>query len=253
LRFELVNPPEGTPQDKLYSLQEYTDLIKNSQEQKQIYYINSSSRKSAQLSPYMDGLREVPVLLLTDDIDDFVVNSIGPFGERMFVSVDSGEVEMRKSDTTNDSSSVKLSEEEKTQIISLFKEAIGEKKISEIVFSSNLVSSPAIVTSQLSPHMRKMMKSIIAQSSQGNVPKDEDMFDAMPVKLQLSESDEMIRSLVRLTDDGGELKKLIPNQIYYNAMISAGMIDDARVVVPIINDLVKVCINQAIAKRAAQA
>jgi hypothetical protein len=99
--------------------------------------------------------------------------------------------------------------------------------------------------------MRKMMKSIIAQSSQA--PSNEELFEAMPVKLELSESDDLIRQLADLEASGdNDLLSLIPNQIYYNAMLSAGMIEDARVVVPVINDLLKVCINQAVSARAAQ-
>ena len=243
LRFELVHGEDS----KMISLQEYVDLIKDS-DQKHIYYINAPSKKSAQMSPYMDGLKDVPVLLLTDDIDDFVVNSVGPFSGKTFVSVDSGEVE-KKSSTTD--SSIVFSEDEKTQITQLFKTSLGEKKIAEIVFSSNLVSSPAVVTSQLSPHMRKMMKNIIAQTASA-APSDEDIFDAMPVKLELSQSHELIRSLIDIAEADETIKKLIPTQIYYNAMLSAGMIDDARAVLPNITELVQVCIKQAVAARTSQ-
>jgi HSP90 family molecular chaperone len=196
----------------------------------------------------MDGLKDVPVLLLTDDIDDFVVNSVGPFSGKTFVSVDSGEVE--KKPATNDSELNSFSDEEKSKITQLFKASLGEKKFAEIVYSSNLVSSPAVVTSQLSPHMRKMMKNIIAQTA-SSAPSNEDIFDAMPVKLELSQSHDLIRSLLDIADDSDEtIKKIIPAQIYYNAMLSAGMIDDARAVLPTITELVQVCIKQAVAARA---
>ena len=240
LRFELVHGEDS----KTVSLSEYIDLIKDS-DQKNIYYINAPSKKSAQMSPYMDGLDDVPVLLLTDDIDDFVVNSVGPYSGKTFVSVDSGEVEKK---TTSES--VSFSDEEKTKITDLFKSSLGEKKIAEIVFSSNLVSSPAVVTSQLSPHMRKMMKNIIAQTA-SSAPSDEDIFDAMPVKLELSQSHELIRSLLDIADADETVRKLVPAQIYYNAMLSAGMIDDARAVLPTITELVQVCIKQAVAARVS--
>ena len=240
LRFELVHGEDS----KTVSLNEYIDLIKDS-DQKHIYYINAPSKKSAQMSPYMDGLDDVPVLLLTDDIDDFVVNSVGPYSGKTFVSVDSGEVEKK---TTSES--VSFSDEEKTKITDLFKSSLGEKKIAEIVFSSNLVSSPAVVTSQLSPHMRKMMKNIIAQTA-SSAPSNEDIFDAMPVKLELSQSHELIRSLLDIADADETVRKLVPAQIYYNAMLSAGMIDDARAVLPTITELVQVCIKQAVAARVS--
>jgi HSP90 family molecular chaperone len=240
LRFELVNPQTDAA-NKLFSLQEYVDMLPSSQ--KSIYYINAPNRSSAQASPYMDGI-EAPVLLLTDDIDDFVVNSIGPFQEKMFVSVDSGDNSIERqaaSDSTEDS----LTDTEKEKLITLFKSALESRKVSDVSFSPMLRSSPAVVTSQLSPHMRKMMKNIIAQS--GQVAKDEDLFDAMPVKLELSATDSLVRSLADVSDE--DTGKLIATQIYFNAMISAGMIEDARTVLPSITDLVKKCINQAVATR----
>ena len=240
LRFELLN--HGEP-GNLYSLQQYIEMASS---QSSIYYINAPSRAAAQASPYMDGITG-PVLLLTDDIDDFVVNSIGPFQEKMFVSVDSGDANIERSTNSSDDSQLRLAESDKEKLISLFKQALESRKVSDISFSANLKSSPAVVTSQLSPHMRKMMKNIIAQS--GQKPSDNDLFDAMPVKLELSETDALVRSLAEVADE--ETSKLVATQIYYNAMLSAGMIEDARSVLPAITSLVKKCIDQAIASRAA--
>lgn len=240
LRFELVNPQPDAA-NKLFSLQEYVELLPSTQ--KNIYYINAPNRSSAQASPYMDGI-EAPVLLLTDDIDDFVVNSIGPFQEKLFVSVDSGDNSIERQ-AALDSTEESLTDTEKEKLIALFKSALESRKVSDVSFSPMLRSSPAVVTSQLSPHMRKMMKNIIAQS--GQVAKDEDLFDAMPVKLELSATDSLVRSLVDVADE--DTGKLIATQIYFNAMISAGMIEDARTVLPSITDLVKKCINQAVASR----
>jgi hypothetical protein len=69
----------------------------------------------------------------------------------------------------------------------------------------------------------------------------------MPVKLELSESDPLIRSLAGVEDEG--MGKILASQIYMNAMISAGMIEDARVALPTITELVRKCIDQAIASR----
>ena len=242
LRFELVNPVGDMPVNKLVSLQEYADMVGS--DQTSIYYINAPSRRAAQQSPYMDGL-SAPVLLLTDDIDDFVVNSIGPFQEKMFVSVDSGDATIARAADPAAAESDRLPETDKGKLISLFKSALESRKISDVSFSPNLRSSPAVVTSQLSPHMRKMMKNLMAQS--GQTPKDEELFEAMPVKLELSETDPVIQSLADVTDEA--TGKILATQIYFNAMISAGMIEDARAVLPSVHDLVRTCINQAVSKR----
>jgi TNF receptor-associated protein 1 len=243
LRFELVNPQDPTKPSRLVSLQEYADLASS---QKSIYYINAPSRKAAQASPYMDGLSETPVLLLTDDIDDFVVNSVGPFDGKNFVSIDSGDVE-RSSEIDSASDHPLMSDSEaQEKVISLFKLALEPRKITDISFSSNLKSSPAVVTSQISPHMRKMMKNIMAQSGQP-MPKDDELFEAMPVKIELSKVDPIVNSLIYVEDE--EVGKLAAMQIYYNAMVSAGMVEDARAILPNVTELIKKCIDQAVKRK----
>ena len=162
------------------------------------------------------------------------------------MSVDSGDDKIERSSNSETVNDERLTETERERLITLFKSALEGRKVSDISFSANLRSSPAVVTSQLSPHMRKMMKNIIAQS--GQKASDEDLFDAMPVKLELSETDALVRSLSNVSDE--ETGKLVATQIYYNAMISAGMIEDARSVLPAITELVKKCINQAIENRS---
>ena len=234
LRFELIGHDEGGK--KLLTLEEYVAMM--GENQKSILYVNAPSRKAAEQSPYMDGIEKLPVLLLTDDIDDFVVNSIGPFKEKMFVSIDSGDESIVRAEAATTTSG--LAAEEKENLIKLFKESLASKKVTEVSFSPNLRSCPAIVTSQISPHMRKMMKNIMAQSGQ-SVPPEEDLLDAMPVKLELSETDPMIASLTKLANE--PVSKLIATQIYFNAMISAGMIEDARSVLPSVNQLLDQLLN----------
>ena len=250
LRFEvIVQKNDGSPispenENRLISLEEYVEMMNPSQ--KSILYVNASSRKAAQGSAYMDGL-EAPVLLLTDDIDDFVVNSIGPFREKPFVSIDSGDDSIERtgdsSNNLNENKNERVSESDKERLTSFFKELLESKKITQVSFSPNLVSSPALVTSQLSPHMRKMMKNIIAQSGQA-APTDDLIDESMPVKLELSETNPLIRSLASMTES--PVSKIIATQIYLNAMIAAGMIEDARSILPTVNELVKTCIDQAV-------
>jgi len=239
LRFELVNAPDST---RLVSLEEYVDLAGS--EQQNILYVNASSRKVAEQSPYLDGVKG-PVLLLTDDIDDFVVNSIGAFKEKKFVSIDSGDETIARETESADESSTKLEDSDKEKLLELFKKSLESKKVNDVSFSSTLRSSPAIVTSQLSPHMRKMMKNIMAQT--GQTPPEEDLLDAMPVKLELSESDPLIRALTNVSDE--TTAQLIATQIYLNAMIAAGMVEDARSVLPSVTELLRVCINQAVSSK----
>merc|ERR1711935_1202402 len=59
--------------------------------QKNIYYFTVPDRQTGMSSPYMEQFiqRERNVLLMYEDIDEYVINSIEGFKDAKFVSVDS--------------------------------------------------------------------------------------------------------------------------------------------------------------------
>merc|ERR1719382_1245865 len=87
LRFECSQKPKG----EVLSLEEYCSTSKEGQ--KNIYYFTCSDRNTAMASPYMEQFvqRERNVLLLYEDIDEFVINSIEAYKDRKFVSCDSAD------------------------------------------------------------------------------------------------------------------------------------------------------------------
>merc|ERR1711865_852394 len=74
---------------ELVSLEEYLSTAKDGQ--KNIYYFCVPDRQTGMSSPYMEQFiqRERNVLLMYEDIDEYVVNSIEGFKDLKFVSVDS--------------------------------------------------------------------------------------------------------------------------------------------------------------------
>merc|ERR1719333_1889577 len=181
LRFESSQEEKG----KLISLQEYVDSCK--EEQKNIYYIYSTSRETAMASPFIEtfNARKRPVLIFTDEIDEFVANGVADFKGKKLVSLDSTdtdfEMDLDKDDApsadTPDSEQRELSAEDQTALEAFLKQELGDK-VSKITFTSRLTDSPAIVTSQLSPHLRKMMKSMMQGQDSPN--------QAMPVTLEVN-------------------------------------------------------------------
>merc|ERR1712110_1262669 len=61
--------------------------------QQNIYYFTAPDRQTAMSSPYMEQFnqRGRNVLLMHEDIDEYVVASIEGFKDKKFVSVDSGD------------------------------------------------------------------------------------------------------------------------------------------------------------------
>merc|ERR1719178_174444 len=84
LRFESSMKPKG----EVVSLEDYVETSKEGQ--KNIYYFTVPDRQTAMSSPYMETFiqRERNVLLMYEDIDEYVVNSIEGFQDKKFISVD---------------------------------------------------------------------------------------------------------------------------------------------------------------------
>merc|ERR1712070_135351 len=85
LRFESSNNAKG----ETISLEQYVETSKDGQ--KNIYYFTVPDRQTGMSSPYMEQFiqRERNVLMMYEDIDEFVINSIEGFKDKKFVSVDS--------------------------------------------------------------------------------------------------------------------------------------------------------------------
>merc|ERR1719373_207846 len=85
MRFECSQKGKG----EVISMEEYIDTSKEGQ--KNIYYFCCPDRQTGMSSPYMEQFlqRDRNVLLLYEDIDEYVVNSIEGFKDKKFVSVDS--------------------------------------------------------------------------------------------------------------------------------------------------------------------
>merc|ERR1719215_2553704 len=87
LRFECTNKDKGS----VISLEEYLKTAKDGQ--KNIYYFCCPDRQTGLSSPYMEQFlqRGRNVLLMTEEIDEYVVNSIEGFKDRKLVSVDAAD------------------------------------------------------------------------------------------------------------------------------------------------------------------
>merc|ERR1711972_1166258 len=103
-------------------------------------------------------------------------NSIEGFKDKKFISVDSAdkdfELDLDPPEEKDSKSERKLTEDEQKELETFIKGVLKEK-VQEVKFSKRLVSSPALVTSVITPHMRKMMKNLMAgreDTGMGNIP-----------------------------------------------------------------------------------
>ena len=90
LLFESTKTEAG----KKITLAEY--VARMPAEQKEIYYMTGPDRATAESSPYLEVFKEkgIEVLLMTDDIDDLIISSLGSYQEKEFQSAVKGDLDL---------------------------------------------------------------------------------------------------------------------------------------------------------------
>merc|ERR1719353_1998157 len=112
LRFESSQTEKG----KLMSFQEYVDSCK--EEQKNIYSLYSTSRETAMASPFLENFlkRKRPVLIFTDEIDEFVANGVADFKGKKLVSLDSTDTDFEMDLDKEDAPSAETSDSDQREL-----------------------------------------------------------------------------------------------------------------------------------------
>lgn len=225
LRFQSTN---GTDQNDLVSLAGYCERA--AENQKQIYFITGTDTTSALRDPNLEIFRErkLEVLILTDPVDEYVLNNIGEFDECKLVSVDSADLELPESDSSSDGD--KEDDESAAQdsdvaegfdkVLSLFKEAIGER-VEDVRRSERLTESACCLVNASGAQSTTMQKVL-----QVNMPD----FEMSRMILEINPSASLIRRLCELAvnDDNAGFIRTCGEQLYSNAMIMAGLAPDGN-------------------------
>eukprot|EP00441_Pelagodinium_beii_P033376 CAMPEP_0197650682 /NCGR_PEP_ID=MMETSP1338-20131121/31091_1 /TAXON_ID=43686 ORGANISM="Pelagodinium beii, Strain RCC1491" /NCGR_SAMPLE_ID=MMETSP1338 /ASSEMBLY_ACC=CAM_ASM_000754 /LENGTH=681 /DNA_ID=CAMNT_0043225139 /DNA_START=228 /DNA_END=2273 /DNA_ORIENTATION=+ len=235
LRFECSNKDK----DELISLEDYIEMSVDGQQN--IYYFTCPDRQTALSSPYMEQFvkRQRNVLLMYEDIDEFVVNAIEGFKDKKFISVDSADkdFELDLDKPEEDGKKEKeLSNDEQNELEKFIKGVLKEK-VQEVKFSSRLVSSPAIVTSIITPHMRKMMKTLMAG-------KENDGMGNIPMTLEISPHHDIITTLHAIHKANEPVARIAVEQLFDTACIAAGTLDDPRVLMSRLNKVLEMFVYQ---------
>ncbi|MEM9226549.1 MAG: molecular chaperone HtpG [Verrucomicrobiota bacterium] len=232
LRYESSMTEPG----KLTSLQGYVDRMKD--DQKAIYFLSGSSREVIESGPYLEAFkaRGLEVIYCFEPIDDFVMTHLRQFKEKELTSADGDELDL--GEATETPQGEPLSDEQAEQLCTWVKDTLGETRVKDVSVGSRLVESPALALNadkMMSSHMRRMMKAV-AQSRGEDDPQA-----AMPasVNLQLNPRHGLIKRLAELKDADADTAKLVTEQLFDNALISAGLLDDPRTMIARLHQLLE--------------
>ncbi len=222
LRFESSLTEPGT----VCGFSDYVARMKDGQES--IYFLVGATREQIESSPYLEAFksRGLEVVYFTDAVDEYVVDSLGTFDGKKIVSVRHGGVELDDRPAEGES----LTEDQTRALCDFMKEEFGDR-VTTVSSGRRLVENPVIAlvpADGMSPQMRQMMKAM-----------DENFKDEVKVELEINPRHPLVRKLAEARESNPELAKLVSRQLLDNALIAAGLLDDARDTISRMNTLME--------------
>jgi molecular chaperone HtpG len=150
---ELVRYKTTKSEGKLISLKEYVENM--DKEQENIYYITGDNLSAIMNSPHLEQLKakDIEVLLMSDPIDEWVVQSLTEYNGKQLKSAEKGDLDLEKIDEKK--------QDEYTDLFNFIKIELQDK-IKEVKASTRLKDSVACLsgdTYDMSAYMEKIIKS----------------------------------------------------------------------------------------------
>jgi molecular chaperone HtpG len=157
LRFATTQTTSG---DATISLADYIARMKP--EQEKIYYVTADTEVGARNSPHLEvfGSKSIEVLLLTDRVDEWMLNYLQDFEGKQLVSVARGDLDLGKLETEEDKAKAEKIGEEFKPLIASIQETLKDQ-VKEVKISSRLTDSPACLISDdgdMSGHLERLLK-----------------------------------------------------------------------------------------------
>ncbi|KAK6637540.1 hypothetical protein RUM44_007962 [Polyplax serrata] len=224
LKFECSTSPPGEKK----SLTEYVEGIKDNR--RDIYYLAAPSRELAEASPYFESLKKqnVNVLFCYEPYDELVFMHLREFGKCRLVSL---EKEMR--DDKGSESSDLGSDVIKGEIDNLknWLKSTLKGKIHSVKTTNRLESHPCVVTVEEMASARQFIR------QQATAISEESKYALLKPQLEINPKHPIIKKLSKLTTSNPKLAELVAKQLFSNAMVSAGLLEDPRIILTDMNDL----------------
>ncbi|TYZ65343.1 hypothetical protein PybrP1_012667 [[Pythium] brassicae (nom. inval.)] len=236
LRYESSQLEAG----KHTTLDEY--VSRAAPEQSELYYLCAPSRAIAEASPYFEAFKKTnkEVLFVYHPIDDFVMTNVGEFNGRKVVSAENAKIDVEDAGETADR---KLSEDDK-QLFGAWLKLTLEDSVKEVKFTTRLSESPAIISEFESASIRKMMAMVNDRTGQdaGGLNKH---------VMEINPNHRIIVDLNALRQVNNALAEKVARQIYTNATVAAGLVDDGRTLLTGLNDILGELLEQSLSKQSA--
>jgi len=200
-----------TGEKEFVGLEEYVARMPESQ--KEIYYIIGESLPAVQGSPHLEACKAkgYEVLLLTDAVDEFMMQGLKEFKDKKFHDTALGDLEFEKSKEEENAENESKKNYEK--LCETLQKVLSEE-VSEVRVTSRLKDSPCMLVRAaggMGAHMEKIM------SLQGmEVPKTKRI-------LEINPEHEICKNLLKKAQDGEDLGSY-PAVLYGQALLAEGSV-----------------------------
>ena len=159
------------------SLADYIERMKEGQSK--IYYIVADSHEAAANSPHLEVLRKkgIEVLLMSERIDEWLINHLTEFDGKKLHSVTRGDLELGELEDAGEKEAQEKLQTESEGLVKRVKDSLGDK-VSEVKVTTRLTDTPACVVAgegEMSTQMIKLM-----QAAGQDVPESKPTFELNP-------------------------------------------------------------------------
>ena len=142
------------------ALSDYIARMKEGQDK--IYYITADTHTAAKNSPHLEVFRKrgIEVLLLSDRVDEWLVQHLMEFEGKSLQSVAKGDLDLSNMETEEEKQEQEKIEKEAKNIIEHIKKELGEK-VEDVRVSHRLTNSPACIVlnnQDMALYMQQLLK-----------------------------------------------------------------------------------------------
>ncbi len=203
-------------EDKYISIAEYIAAM--SEEQKHIYYACGESLSMIGGLPQVELIRDkgYDMLMLTDEVDEFVMQTLRAEGEKDYCSINSEGADLLDK---SDEEKAETAEKENKELLEFVKEALSGK-VFEVTVSKKLKTHPVCLST--SGPVTLEMEKYFAQ-----MPGDEAQKPKAQRVLELNAAHPVFEKLKTAFDTDKDRAKAISELLYGQALLIAGLsVDD---------------------------
>ena len=163
-----------TNQDGKISFKQYVDSMKENQQF--IYFVSASNKEQVMSMPQMDLIKKqgYDVLILNDNIDEFVITVLQEYEGKKFKSINQGDLDLLSNEEKEKLEEVR---KEKQPLIEKIKEILKDE-VNDVVVSKRLTDSPVCLVS--SDGVSFEMEKVLSQNPLGNNAKANKILEINP-------------------------------------------------------------------------